>query len=252
MKPEHIKKRIDKNVNPEIQEIQNLLRKNEIKVNLKKTPSLSETHRDSIASKEISDAVASIVEKVTSNIINSSDMIVSKPFYPKAKSDLLNAWKENFSKLRRLVEFDIDKISAIILQAHDEGWNGQQLERIVRSELPPEEGKYAADIARTGSSMLNTAISLATYKEIGVKYYVWMATMDERVRPEHAMMNGLICSTTDSTVWYEENPDDPLHPIEHKRDDTMVKLHPGEDLQCRCSMVMWDPEIDGKYEIKKH
>ena len=75
--------------------------------------------------------------------------------------------------------------------------------------------------------------------------------MDERVRPDHAVMNGLICSTTDPTVWYEENPNDPLHPIEHKRDDTMVKLHPGEDIQCRCSMVMWDPKIDGKYEIKK-
>ena len=62
--------------------------------------------------------------------------------------------------------------------------------------------------------------------------------MDERVRPDHAVMNGLICSTTDPTVWYEENPNDPLHPIEHKRDDTMVKLHPGEDIQCRCTMVM--------------
>lgn len=26
---------------------------------------------------------------------------------------------------------------------------------------------------------------------------------------------------------------------------------PGTDFQCRCSMVMWDPEIDGKYEVKE-
>lgn len=251
MKHEHFQKHNEKNVDSEIQEIQDLLRKNEIKVNLKDEPSLSEMYQNSIPNKEISDAVTSIVKKVSSNIVNMSNMIVTKPFYPKAKFGLLKAWKENFSKLRKLVEFDLDKISTIILQAYDEGWNGRQLERTVRKELSPEGAKYAVDIARTGFSMLCTAISLATYKEIGVKYYVWMAAMDERTRPEHAMMNGLICSTADSTVWYEENPDDPLHPIEHKRDDTMVKLHPGEDLQCRCSMIMWEPEIDGKYEIKK-
>ena len=33
------------------------------------------------------------------------------------------------------------------------------------------------------------------------------------------------------------------------RTGEMYHGHPGTDFQCRCSMVMWDPFIDGKYEV---
>lgn len=202
---------------------------------------------------EISYAADSIAKKVSSNIANMSEMVVGRPYYPPtAKESLLKDWQANFQTLCKSAESDAKKeISRLVQQAKDEGWNRKQLERAVKKLLPEKYASRAALIARTESANLNTQVTLSTYKEIGVEYYVWMAAMDERTRPEHAMMNGLICSATDPTVWYEENPDDPMHPIEHKRDDTMVHLHPGEDYQCRCTMVMWDPVIDGKYEVKE-
>lgn len=202
---------------------------------------------------EISYAADSIAKKVSSNIANMSEMVVGKPYYPPtAKESLLKDWQANFQTLCKSAESDAKKeISSLVQQAKDEGWNRKQLERAVKKHLPEKYASRAALIARTESAKLNTQVTLSTYKEIGVEYYVWMAAMDERTRPEHAMMNGLICSATDPTVWYEENPEDPMHPIEHKRDDTMVHLHPGEDYQCRCTMVMWDPVIDGKYEVKE-
>ena len=202
---------------------------------------------------EISYAAESIARKVSSSIAEMTEMTVGKPYYPQAaKERLLKDWESNFQVLCVSAESDAKKdIARLVTQAKNEGWNGKQLEKAVMKELPDKYANRASLIARTESAKLNTSVTLETYKEIGCKYYMWMATLDERVRPDHAMMNGLICSATDPTVWYEENPDDPMHPIEHKRDDTMVHLHPGEDFQCRCTMVMWDPVIDGKYEVKE-
>ena len=203
--------------------------------------------------REISYAANSIANKVSSSIANMTEMTVGRPYYPpKAKESIIENWEANFSMLCKSAKSDAKKeISALVQQAKNEGWNRKQLEKAIKEQLPGKYAFRAENIARTETGKLNTAITLSTYKEIGVEYYVWMATMDERVRPDHAMMNGLICSATDPEVWYEENPEDPLHPIEHRRDDTMVHLHPGEDFQCRCTMVMWDPEIDGKYEVKE-
>lgn len=75
--------------------------------------------------------------------------------------------------------------------------------------------------------------------------------MDGRERGSHAEMNNVICSVSNPDVYYEENPKDPMHPIEKPRTGSMVHLHPGEDFQCRCSMVMWDPYINGSYEVKE-
>lgn len=202
---------------------------------------------------EISYAAESIARKVSSSIAEMTEMTVGKPYYPQAaKESLLKDWESNFQVLCVSAESDAKKdIARLVTQAKNEGWNGKQLEKAVMKELPDKYANRASLIARTESAKLNTSVTLSTYKEIGCQYYMWMATLDERVRPDHAMMNGLICSATDPTVWYEENPDDPMHPIEHKRDDTMVHMHPGEDFQCRCTMVMWDPVIDGKYEVKE-
>ena len=202
---------------------------------------------------EIAYASDAIARKVSSSIAEMTEMTIGKPYYPPAaKQEILNSWEANFQTLCKSAKSDMKKeMSMIVQQAKNEGWNGKQLEREIRNRLPEKYAGRAKNIARTETGKLNTAITLSTYKEIGIQYYVWMATMDERTRPDHAMMNGLICSATDPTVWYEENPDDPMHPIEHKRDDTMVHLHPGDDFQCRCTMVMWDPVVDGKYEVKE-
>lgn len=195
----------------------------------------------------------SIARHVSNTIANSSEMIVGKPYYPpEAKADIFRNWEANFQTLCKSAESDAKKeISRIVSTAKNEGWNGRQLEKAVAKELPAKYAHRAELIARTESAKLNSEVTRATYREIGCQYYKWMATPDERTRPDHAAMNSVICSVDDPTVYFEENPDDPLHPIRLERTGDMCQLHPGEDFQCRCTMVMWDPEIDGQYEVKE-
>ena len=203
---------------------------------------------------EISYAAEQVARKVSSSIAEMTEMTVGKPYYPQAaKESLLKDWEANFQMLCVSAESDAKKdISRLVQQAKNEGWNGKQLEKAVKKDLPEKYANRASLIARTETAKLNTSITLETYKEIGCQYYMWMATLDERVRPDHAAMNGRICSVADPTVYFEENPDDPMHPVEKQRvEGEMCMLHPGEDFQCRCTMVMWDPVIDGKYEVKE-
>ena len=92
---------------------------------------------------------------------------------------------------------------------------------------------------------------METMKSVGIRYYKWLSTLDTRCRANHAAMNNVICSLDDPTIYFEDNPENGANPIKHNRTAAMVKLHPGFDFQCRCSMVMWEPEIDSKYEVKE-
>lgn len=202
---------------------------------------------------EVSSIGRAIGRKVSEAIAQSSEMIVGKPYYPpNAKEEIYRTWEANFQTLCKSAESDAKKeISRIVSTAKNEGWNGRQLEKAIKGELEPKFRHRAELVARTESAKLNGSVTRATYREMGCSYYVWMATMDERTRPDHQAMNGVICSVDDPTVYYTENPDDPLHPVEHQRTSEMCHLHPGDDFQCRCTSVAWDPEIDGQYEVKE-
>ena len=202
---------------------------------------------------EVSAIGRAIGRKVSESVARSSEMIVGKPYYPpNAKEEIYRTWEANFQTLCKSAESDAKKeISRIVSTAKNEGWNGMQLEKAIKGELEPKFRHRAELIARTESAKLNGSVTRATYREMGCRYYVWMATMDERTRPDHQAMNGVICSVDDPTVYYTENPDDPLHPVEHQRTSEMCHLHPGDDFQCRCTSVAWDPEIDGQYEVKE-
>lgn len=202
---------------------------------------------------EVSKVGKSIENKALANFAEQSEMIIGKPYYPpEVKEDILKTWEANFQMLCKSAETDAKKdIAQIVQQAKSEGWNKDLLERAVKANLTDKYKSRAELIARTETAKLNSQVSLETYKSIGIEYYTWMTTIDGRERQSHAEMNGLICSVDDPDVYFDENPEDPMHPIRKERTGSMVHMHPGTDFQCRCSMVAWDPYINGKYEVKE-
>ena len=200
--------------------------------------------------KQVVSSANAIARNATDNFANQSEMIIGKPYYPsEVKPEILTSWESNFLMQCRSAEDDVKKdMARIIQQAKDEGWNKKQLEKAVKSELP-DKYKYRAElIARTETAKLNSRVNRETYKEIGIQYYTWMTTLDGRERSSHANMNNLICAVDNPNVYYEETENGL---VEHERSSDMVHLHPGEDFQCRCSMVMWDPMLQGKYAVKE-
>ncbi len=206
------------------------------------------------------DFVASVEEiagkmrrKASTDFADWTEMIVGKPYYPpEAREEIFATWSANFQTLCKSAEADAKKdISLLVSSAKNEGWNRGRLEKAVRERLPSKYRARAENIARTELGKLNSAAKLSQFREVGISYYRWLTTIDGRERDSHRSMNGLICSVSDPGVYYTENPDDPLHPVEHPRTADMFRGNPGEDFQCRCSMVAWDPEIDGMYEVRE-
>ncbi len=84
--------------------------------------------------------------------------------------------------------------------------------------------KSRADlIARDQVLKLNGQITEERQTRAGVEQYVWTTAGDERVREEHAALEGQV--------------------IDWNSPPTVG--HPGEDYQCRCVAFPLIPEIDG-------
>ncbi len=190
--------------------------------------------------------------KARENFSRQSEMIIGAPYYPPGSTEwILNDWHATFQDLCvSACAQQKTKIAVIVAGAKQAGWNKTQLEKAIEKQLPSQFKHRAELIARTELAKLNTAVTLETYRSAGVQYYKWLTTIDGRERESHALMNDRICSVTDGDVYFEQNPKQPLRPIEHRRTGDMYHGHPGTDFQCRCSMVMWDPAIDGDYEVK--
>lgn len=124
----------------------------------------------------------------------------------------------------------------------------RRVERILHDPL--NEGRSVADISRmlqeqAGYSQSRAELTardqtLKLYGQIqearqtsaGITKYVWTTSLDERVRPDHAELDG--------TVQEWANP-----PIADKR--TGTRAHPGIFFQCRCTAV---PVLDDDVEAQ--
>jgi hypothetical protein len=83
----------------------------------------------------------------------------------------------------------------------------------------------------------------------GLSMYIWSTSGDERVRgdpggffpdaiPSHFAMDGLLCRWDDPTVYSDDGGK-----TWRDRPSGAVKLHPGEDYQCRCTALAYWQEI---------
>jgi SPP1 gp7 family putative phage head morphogenesis protein len=73
-------------------------------------------------------------------------------------------------------------------------------------------------IARDQTLKLNSALTKDRHERAGISQYKWSTSLDERVRPMHADLEGTTQSWDDPPVTNEQGEEN----------------HPGEDYQCRC------------------
>jgi SPP1 gp7 family putative phage head morphogenesis protein len=97
----------------------------------------------------------------------------------------------------------------------------EDLRDLLRERAAVSESR-AELIARDQTLKLNGQITATRQMRAGVERYTWSTSLDERVRPEHAALEG------QSFSW--------LEPPEVG--------HPGQDFQCRCIAVPSVDELD--------
>lgn len=123
-------------------------------------------------------------------------------------------------RLRERVRRTVDK-------AVREGRQVDDIRRMLEEQLGFERSR-AELIARDQTLKLYGQIQEQRQRAAGFTQYVWTTSLDERVRPGHAVLDGAVID------W-----DDP--PVVDER--TGRRAHPGGDYQCRCSAVPFvDPD----------
>lgn len=103
---------------------------------------------------------------------------------------------------------------------------GTKLERGVFNKVETR----ATLIARDQVNKLNGQLSELRQGEIGVEYYIWHTSIDERVRQSHKVMEGMMCRWDDSGVYSTDSG----KTWQDRGGIGGVALHPGQDYQCRC------------------
>lgn len=117
-----------------------------------------------------------------------------------------------------------------ISEAVTENWrSGGRWESLVEDvqEIGDITDTRAEVIARDQTAKLNSAFNQIRQEDVGIEEYDWLATSDERTRPDHWALN----NTTHR--WDEPGP------LEGTIDGE--PCHPGEDIECRCDAA---PVVD--------
>ena len=115
-------------------------------------------------------------------------------------------------------------ITARSIQAQAEGKRAGEIENEIRQLAPRLAENKIRLIARTQIGSAESAITRARSEQIGLKFYVWETSDDERVRKSHKHMSGVIVPWAD--------PPSPEKLVGER--STLGFYHAGACPNCRC------------------
>jgi SPP1 gp7 family putative phage head morphogenesis protein len=141
---------------------------------------------------------------------------------------MLDAWrKRNLGLIKTLEGTQRAQLGEVLDLATEEGWPIERLRKSVQERFSVTKS-HADLIARDQTLKLNAQLSQHRQTSAGIREYIWSTSSDERVREEHAELDGT-----------RQSWDDP--PVVSESGD---RAHPGEFFQCRCVAVAVVPWLE--------
>lgn len=142
----------------------------------------------------------------------------------------------NAALIQGMAEDLIKSVQYETIQAVLNGESYSQLQKKLKERLGVSDSR-ARLIARDQSSKLKAALDKKRAEDAGLNEYIFRTSEDERVRPTHEAMANRTCRYDDPTVYQKDGK------WVSRSGVGGVKLHPGEDIQCRCSgqaVIVWE------------
>lgn len=169
------------------------------------------------------DTVDSITEDLQEQLIQtvSDEEGLSPPLAtPASLSEELRAdlTRQTDRSIKSFIQEQISALRAKVRDNLSEGGRIDRLIRVVEADFGIAK-RRARSLAESGVSALVSAFRLRSYGDLGATQYLWETSHDERVRPDHAALNGRVFA------W--SSP-----PIADRA--TGFRGHPGEAANCRC------------------
>jgi len=164
--------------------------------------------------------------------------------------DTKKAWADkNYDLIKSLSENYISQVNQKTELAVMNGWSPRQLVKEIMKVNDNMKKSKANLIARDQIGKLNGQTTQARMEAVGLDLYEWSTCGDERVRgdpsgkypngrPSHYELDGKICRWDDPTVYSEDGGK-----TWKDRPSSWCQLHPGYDIQCRCTALSYWAEL---------
>lgn len=133
---------------------------------------------------------------------------------------------ENASLIRTLPTSVAKQVSEYTMREALKGRRPEDIEGEITKLFPRRSKARAKLIARTEVSKAQSALIQSDCELIGVDWYIWHSTHDQRARYSHQKMDGIICS------WHD--PPNPEKLFPGPRSKPYGEYHPGDTFNCRC------------------
>lgn len=166
------------------------------------------------------------------------------PNQAKIRDDFVNNFVANCKSAAENQKKDI----ANAVYAHrmfPDGNKGSLLKEI--NDINKKYTKSKANfIARNETGNLNGSIQHSQIEGAGFPYYTWMCMPDGVTRDSHKALNGMVCRWDKPDLYSDDGGK-----TWKKRTGSMFIGEPGQDFNCRCTAVPFDPELDEDYSVKE-
>jgi len=116
-----------------------------------------------------------------------------------------------------------ESVNTEIAEMHRQGLRHEAIAEHLRRRVPELTRSRAALIARTETGKASTAITQARSEDLGIEWYQWATSEDQRVRPSHRIMDKVLVRWSD-----------PPSPEVLDRLPSVGRYAPGEIWNCRC------------------
>lgn len=172
---------------------------------------------------EISDVPGLYVDTIEEMDVDFSQSVKNITIPPKLTEErigmLAAEWGQNLDLyIKKWMEENILKLRQEIQANAFAGRRAEDMEKYIQHNYGVSRRK-AKFLARQETSLLMSKFNESRYRDIGSVSYQWWTADDERVRHDHAVLNGSI------QLWVSP-------PITNR--STGARNHPGEDFGCRC------------------
>ncbi len=125
----------------------------------------------------------------------------------------------NIALIKSLAGKQITEIRTLLERAEIGAWRVEELRSKIQDQFKVAKSK-ADLLARDQVLKFNGELTKTRQTAAGIRQYIWTTSNDERVRPDHAVLDGTTQSWSDPPI------------VDESEGRTG---HPGEDYQCRCT-----------------